>query len=42
MSWSFRRRIKIIPGFYLNVRKRVVSMTVGVRGTSLTFTLVSR
>lgn len=37
MSWSFRRRIKIIPGVYLNVSKRGVSTTVGVRGASLTF-----
>jgi hypothetical protein len=37
MGWSFRRRIKIIPGVYLNVSKRGVSTTVGVRGASLTF-----
>ena len=36
MSWSFRRRIKVIPGIYLNVSKRGVSTTVGVRGASLT------
>jgi hypothetical protein len=37
MGWSFRRRIKVIPGVYLNVSKRGVSTTVGVRGSSLTF-----
>jgi len=37
MGWSFRRRIKVIPGVYLNVSKRGVSATVGVRGASLTF-----
>jgi hypothetical protein len=37
MGWSFRRRIKIIPGVYLNVSKGGVSTTVGVRGASLTF-----
>ena len=37
MGWSFRRRIKVIPGVYLNVSKRGVSTTVGVRGASLTF-----
>lgn len=36
MGWSFRRRIKVIPGVYLNVSKRGVSTTVGVRGASLT------
>jgi hypothetical protein len=35
MAWSFRRRIKVIPGVYLNVSKRGVSTTVGVRGASL-------
>lgn len=37
MGWSFRRRIKVIPGVYLNLSKRGVSATVGVRGASLTF-----
>lgn len=37
MGWSFRRRIKIIPGLYLNVSKRGVSASVGGRGASLTF-----
>lgn len=37
MGWSFRRRIKVIPGVYLNVSKRGVSTSVGVRGASLTF-----
>lgn len=36
MGWSFRRRIKVIPGVYLNVSKRGVSASVGVRGASLT------
>ena len=37
MGWTFRRRIKVIPGVYLNVSKRGVSTTVGVRGASVTF-----
>lgn len=37
MGWSFRRRIKVIPGVYLNVSKRGVSATVGIRGASFTF-----
>jgi hypothetical protein len=36
MGWSFRRRIKAIPGVYLNVSKRGISTTIGVRGASLT------
>lgn len=38
MAWSFRRRIKVIPGVYLNLSKKGVSTSLGVRGASLTFT----
>ena len=37
MAWSFRRRIKVIPGVYLNLSKKGVSTSLGVRGASLTF-----
>ena len=37
MSWSFRRRIKVIPGVYLNLSKKGISTSVGVKGASLTF-----
>jgi hypothetical protein len=37
MAWSFRRRIKIIPGVHLNFSKNGISTSIGVRGASLTF-----
>jgi len=37
MAWNFRRRLKIIPGVYLNFSKGGVSTSIGVRGASLTF-----
>ena len=35
MAWSYRKRIKIAPGVRLNVSKRGVSTTFGVRGASI-------
>lgn len=35
MSWSFRKRVKIIPGIYLNLSKSGVSTTIGVRGANV-------
>lgn len=37
MAWAFRRRIKVIPGVYINLSKSGISANVGVRGASLTF-----
>ncbi|MEA5406034.1 DUF4236 domain-containing protein [Arcicella sp. DC2W] len=37
MAWSFRRRIKIIPGVYLNFSKSGITTSVGVKGASMTF-----
>ena len=37
MAWSFRKRIKIIPGVHINVSKHGVSTSIGIRGASLTF-----
>ena len=37
MAWSFRRRIKIIPGVHLNFSKNGISTSIGVRGASITF-----
>jgi Protein of unknown function (DUF4236) len=37
MAWSFRKRIKIIPGVYLNFSKSGISTSIGVKGASLTF-----
>ncbi|MCK5039365.1 MAG: DUF4236 domain-containing protein [Candidatus Aenigmarchaeota archaeon] len=35
--WSFRRRIKIIPGVRLNLSKSGISTSIGIRGVNLTF-----
>lgn len=37
MAWSYRRRIKIIPGIHLNLSKSGITTSVGVRGASVTF-----
>ncbi|MDO4693656.1 MAG: DUF4236 domain-containing protein [Eikenella sp.] len=37
MAWSFRRRVKVIPGVYLNISKSGFSTSVGIKGASLTF-----
>jgi len=37
MAWSFRRRIKIIPGVHLNFSKNGITTSVGVKGASMTF-----
>ncbi len=37
MAWSFRRRVKLIPGVHLNFSKNGISTTIGVRGASMTF-----
>ncbi|HMR81963.1 MAG TPA: DUF4236 domain-containing protein [Niabella sp.] len=36
MAWSYRRRIKIIPGVHLNFSKSGISTSIGVKGASLT------
>ncbi|GAC1621140.1 MAG: hypothetical protein NVS9B10_03580 [Nevskia sp.] len=36
MGFRFRRRIKILPGVYLNIGKRGVSASVGVNGAHVT------
>jgi uncharacterized protein DUF4236 len=37
MTWSYRKRIKIIPGVRLNISKSGISTSIGVRGASMTF-----
>lgn len=37
MAWSYRRRIKIIPGVHLNFNKKGISTSIGVKGASMTF-----
>lgn len=36
MAWSFRRRIKIIPGVHLNFSRSGISTSIGVRGLNMT------
>ena len=36
MAWSFRRRIKIIPGVHLNFSRSGISTSIGVRGANMT------
>ena len=35
MSWTFRKRVKIIPGIHLNVSKSGISTTIGIRGANV-------
>lgn len=37
MAWTFRKRVKIIPGVHLNFSKKGISTTIGGRGGSITF-----
>jgi hypothetical protein len=37
MAWSYRKRIKIIPGVHLNFSKSGISTSIGFKGASLTF-----
>jgi len=37
MSWSYRKRIKIIPGVHLNISRKGISTTIGVKGASINF-----
>jgi len=35
MAWSYRKRIKIIPGVHLNFSKKGISTSIGVKGARL-------
>lgn len=37
MAWSYKKRIKVIPGVHLNFSKRGISTTIGVKGASINF-----
>jgi len=37
MAWSYKKRIKVIPGVYLNFSKSGISTSIGVRGARMTF-----
>jgi len=36
MSWSYRKRVKIIPGVHLNFSRNGISTSIGVKGANLT------
>lgn len=36
MGWSFRKRVKIIPGVHLNFSRSGISTSIGVRGANVT------
>lgn len=35
MGWRFRRKIRVFPGFYINLSKSGMSATIGMRGLSV-------
>lgn len=35
MAWSFRKRIKVMPGLWLNFSKSGISTTIGTKGASI-------
>jgi hypothetical protein len=37
MAWSFRKRIKIIPGVHLNFSKSGITTSIGFKGANMTF-----
>lgn len=37
MAWSYRKRVKIIPGVHLNFSKKGISTSIGAKGLSINF-----
>jgi hypothetical protein len=37
VGWKYRKRIRIVPGFYLNLSKTGMSATVGMKGFSVNY-----
>ncbi len=37
MGWSFRKRVKLLPGIWLNFSKSGMSTTIGTKGASVNF-----
>ncbi len=37
MAWSFRKRVKVLPGLWLNFSKSGISTTIGTKGASMNF-----
>ena len=35
MGWRFRRRIKLFPGFYINISKSGLGVNIGPKGANL-------
>lgn len=36
MAWSYRRRVKLIPGVYLNFSRSGISTSIGIKGAHIT------
>ncbi|WP_294283404.1 DUF4236 domain-containing protein [uncultured Chryseobacterium sp.] len=37
MGWSYRKRVKLMPGVHLNISHKGVNTTIGKRGASVNF-----
>lgn len=37
MGWSYRKRIRLMPGVHLNISRKGVNTTIGRRGASVNF-----
>ena len=37
MGWRFKKRIKILPGVYINLSKSGISTNIGIKGANVTF-----
>ncbi len=37
MGWSYRKRIRLVPGVHLNISRKGVNTTIGRRGASVNF-----
>ncbi len=37
MGWRFRKRIKLLPGIFLNISKSGLGLNVGIKGANVTF-----
>ncbi len=37
MGWSYRKRVKLMPGVHLNISRKGVNTTIGKQGASVNF-----
>ncbi len=37
MGWSYRKRIRVMPGVHLNISRKGINTTIGRRGASVNF-----